>query len=425
MPASAPATARTLARGRRSASTPRMASRTAVSSGPSVRSIGSPGEPQPALADDVALDVLRPASDRLREPGQVELRPVRGRRLDGGRTLDVHGEEVDPLHQLREEQADHRRLRAGDTRARRQAHAPVGHGAERVHLGARAGETARDLVVVDGAAPAAWAGRGLRQPDQLVDPARQAHLLGEEGRAALEAEGRHRHPPAVVQLAHHVAERDPHAVVEDLAEVALAGEGGDGAYLDARRVHRADDPGDAAVAWRPGVGAHEELLELRHLCEAGPHLLPGDDERVALDNGARLEAREVGARVRFRKALAPDRLATQDARQMRRLLLLAAARDERRAGVVEPDEERRDVRRTGARVLLAPDELLHERRAAAAVLARPRDAGPARLVQPPLPGPVVRGAGAELRRARRARHVGLEPGTRLGAEGLLGRAEAK
>src|SRR5439155_15699131 len=118
------------------------------------------------------------------------------------------------------------------------------------------------------------------------------------------------------------------------------------------------------------------------LCEAGPHLLPGDDERVALDNGARLEAREVGARVRFREALAPDRLATQDARQMRRLLLLAAARDERRAGVVEPDEERRDVRRTGARVLLAPDELLHERRAAAAVLARPRDAGPARLVHP-------------------------------------------
>src|SRR5207247_10410486 len=145
-------------------------------------------------------------------------------------------------------------------------------------------------------------------------------------------------PPAVRQLAHHVAERDPHAVVEDLAEVALAGEGGDGAYLDARRVHRADDPGDAAVAWRPGVGAHEELLELRHLCEAGPHLLPGDDERVALDDGARLEAREVGARVRFREALAPDRLATQDARQMRRLLLLAAARDERRAG---RSEERR------------------------------------------------------------------------------------
>src|SRR5439155_12914631 len=152
---------------------------------------------------------------------------------------------------------------------------------------------------------------------------------------------------------------------------------------------------------------------------------PADDERVALDDGARLEAREVGARVRFREALAPDRLATQDARQMRRLLLLAAARDERRAGVVEPDEERRDVRRAGARVLLAPDELLHEGRAAAAVRARPRDAGPAVVVHAPLPGPVVRRARAELGRARRARQVGLEPGARLGAEGLLGRAEAE
>src|SRR6266516_4182653 len=367
MPGSALATARTRARGRRSASTLRIASRTAVSSGPSVRSIGSPRQPQDPLADDVALDVLRPAADRLREPGQVELRPARGGRLDGGRALDVHGEEVDALHELREEEADHRRLRAGDARACRQAHAPVGHGAERVHLGARAGEAPGDLVVVDGAAPAAWTGRGARERDQLVDPARQAHLLGEKGRAALEAERRHRHAPAVVQLTHHVAERDLHVVVEDLAEVALAGEGGDGANLDAGRVHRADDPRDAAVARRLGVGAHEELLELRHVREAGPYLLPADDQEVALDSGARLEARQVGARVRLREALAPDHLAAQDRREMRRLLLLAAARDEGRTGVVQADEERRDVGRAGARVLLAPDELLHERRAAAAM----------------------------------------------------------
>src|SRR5213594_2122104 len=124
---------------------------------------------------------------------------------------------------------------------------------------------------------------------------------------------------------------------------------------------------------------------------------------VALDDGARLEARQVGARVRLREALAPDHLAAQDRREVGRLLLLRPARDEGRASVVEPDEERRDVGRAGARIFLAPDELLHERRAAAAVRARPRDARPAAVVHAPLPGLVVRGAPAELGRARRAR----------------------
>ena len=214
-------------------------------------------------------------------------------------------------------------------------------------------------------------------------------------------------------------------VVEDLAEVALAGERGDGPDLDPRGVHRADDPGDAAVARRLGVGAHQELLELRHVREAGPYLLPADDQDVALDDGARLQARQVGARVRLREALAPDHLAAEDEWQVFGLLLLRAAGDERRAGVVQAHEERRDVGRAGARVLLAPDELLHERRAAAAVRARPRDAGPAAVIHAPLPGLIARGARGELGRARRARQVGLEPGARLGAEGLLGRAEAE
>src|SRR5439155_22919790 len=196
-----------------------------------------------------------------------------------------------------------------------------------------------------------------------------------------------------------------------------------GPELDPRGVHRADNPRDAAVARRLGVGAHEELLKLRHVGEAAPYLLPADEQDVALDDGTRLEASQVGARVRLREALAPDHLAAQDGREVRRLLLLRPARDEGRAGVVEPDEERRDVGRAGARILLAPDELLHERRAAAAVRARPRDTGPAAVVHAPLPGLVARGARGELGRARRARQVGLEPRARLGAEGLLGPAE--
>src|SRR5204863_9405285 len=123
----------------------------------------------------------------------------------------------------------------------------------------------------------------------------------------------------------------------------------------------------------------------RDLRVAGPDLLPGDDQVIAVDDRARLQARQVGARVRLRETLAPDDVAAEDARQAVRLLGLAAAGDQGRARVAQADERGRDLGRAGARVLLVPDELLHERRAPAAELLRPRHAGPARVEQPSLP----------------------------------------
>src|SRR5262249_17828660 len=114
----------------------------------------------------------------------------------------------------------------------------------------------------------------------------------------------------------------------------------------------------------------------------------------------------------------------EDARQVMGLLLLGAAGDEGRAGVIQTDEEGRDIGRAGARVLLVPDELLHEGRAPAAVLARPRDPGPPRLVHPPLPGASGRGAGGARGGPRGARHVRRDPVARFGAERLLCGSEA-
>src|SRR5262249_59283925 len=85
----------------------------------------------------------------------------------------------------------------------------------------------------------------------------------------------------------------------------------------------------------------------------------------------------------------PDDVAAQDTREVVGLLLLAAARDERGAGVLQSDESSGDVGGADPRILLVPDELLHEGRTAPPVLLRPIDARPPGVVHAPLPGHVV------------------------------------
>src|SRR5262249_28672186 len=295
-------------------------------------------------------------------------------------------------------------------------------------LGVAAGQrqAGGDLVVVDRGPAALRPRRAPGERDQLVHAPRQADLLGHERRAALEAEGRHGHAPAVVERADDVGHRDADLIVEDLAEVAVAGQRLDRPDLDPGRVHGTDHPGDAGVARCRRIGPNQELLELGDVSEARPDLLSGDDEVVAVDLGARLERRQIGAGVGLREALAPHHVAAQDARQMVRLLLVAAARDERRARVLQADEAGVDVRSAGPRILLVPDQLLHRGGAAPAELPRPRDAGPARVVHAPLPGHVPLAAGAQVGALRPAgaRDVGREPVARLGAERLLFRAES-
>ena len=121
----------------------------------------------------------------------------------------------------------------------------------------------------------------------------------------------------VLQLLHGLAERaaldpdevrDGHAHVgeEHLAEVPVRGHVGDGPHLDAGRVHRHDDLGDAGVGRPVGAGPTDQVAVVGDLAERGPDLLPVDHPLVALAHRRRLETREVAARVRLAHADAPQ-----------------------------------------------------------------------------------------------------------------------
>src|SRR5439155_20038054 len=112
---------------------------------------------------------------------------------------------------------------------------------------------------------------------------------------------------------------------------------------------------------------------------------PGHVEGVAAELRARPARGQVGAGVRLREALAPHLLASQDATQEAALLRLGAVLDEGRADQRRPHADVDQAGGADARVLLGEEELLDRRGAAAAVLARPVEPGPAPLVQLPLP----------------------------------------
>src|SRR4030095_4302629 len=200
--------------------------------------------------------------------------------------------------------------------------------------------------------------------------------------------------------------------------------------LDAALLHRHQQIREAEVALRGGVRPGDHEAPVRPGRPRRPDLLPVDHPGVALEARAGLHVGEVRAGVRLRVALAPDLLAGDDRRQGAARLRPAAERDQRRAEqrlahVVQP------AGRAGTRVLLVEDHLLGERRAPAAVLARPADAGPRarrELLLPGAPlldeGGVVARAAATAQHRERAGERRLEPCGRLAAEGLVLRAEA-
>jgi len=116
----------------------------------------------------------------------------------------------------------------------------------------------------------------------------------------------------------------------------------------------------------------------------GPHLLAVDDEMVAVVDSSGSEAREIAAGVGLGKALAPQFVGVEDARQVALLLLLGPPMNEARAEQVEPAGPRQD-RSAGAREFLVEDDLLHKVGAAAAILLGPGEPDPARCVHRLLP----------------------------------------
>ena len=184
-------------------------------------------------------------------------------------------------------------------------------------------------------------------------------------------------------------------------------------------VHRQDQPRDAAVLRRVGIGAHEELADVGDLPERAPDLLAVQHVVVAVALGPRAQRREVGARARLGEALAPHLFAAQDLRQVVGLLRVAALFDQRRARVQRADEVHADVRRTRPGRLFVEDQLLGGRRAAAAELGRPVQARVARVEQPALPvGVPLPAVGPRVaRRLRRQRRAARPRATRAASRG--------
>ena len=137
------------------------------------------------------------------------------------------------------------------------------------------------------------------------------------------------------------------------------------------------------------IGANNQLAPIAHPAEAGPHLLPVDDIVVAVQPRLRLQACEIGAGVRFGKALAPDFFRAENLGNESLLLRFRAVSDDRGADQSQA-ESVRHRRRLGARHLFPENGLLHQRRAAAAIFLRPRNGGPAAFMELSLPGPQVR-----------------------------------
>ena len=114
----------------------------------------------------------------------------------------------------------------------------------------------------------------------------------------------------------------------------------------------------------------------------GPHLLPGDDPRVAVALGARRERREVGARAGLAEQLAPLLLVAHDRREEAQPLLLGAVREQRGRGVVEAERvQPAEVERPRARARRAARD--RGRQVEPAVLDRPRRRDEARTRRTP------------------------------------------
>ena len=144
-----------------------------------------------------------------------------------------------------------------------------------------------------------------------------------------------------------------------------------------------DEQRDALVLRERRVGAHVAEALLRDRRVRRPHFLAVHHEVVVVHFGARLQAREVGSRVRLAHADAPDRVAADCARRHRLLFVVAELQQARRDDRVTGEVAR--PRDAPAREGLEVDEGLHGCAVTAAELGRVARDHPAMVEEGGLP----------------------------------------
>ncbi len=134
-----------------------------------------------------------------------------------------------------------------------------------------------------------------------------------------------------------------------------------------------------------GIGARDQDAVVRIMRAAGPDLLAVDDPVGALLFRLGAQPRHVGTGRRLGKQLAPDVRAGGERRQVVLLLLFAGVGHHGRPAHALPDQEHAGELAVDALFLL-PDHPLDRRGAAAAILLRPVQTGPAGIGFLALPG---------------------------------------
>src|SRR5215467_580900 len=228
-------------------------------------------EAEHALGNDVALDLRRAGVDRLGlgpHPAVLPA-PVFDRELRFGRESAVHALDAD--RRLLQALVHLAPVELGQTGLWSWRVAVLGAGQvaqadEPEDMGFDPG--LRDALAHRGVCPgAAVAGQGGELGDRPLEP----RGLGQP--AALEAEDRHRHPPAVSWLTDQVSVLDLGAGEKDLAELAAAGHLLDPPDLDARLMHVDEEEADSLVRFGVGIGAREQKALVGVVRSARPGLL--------------------------------------------------------------------------------------------------------------------------------------------------------
>src|SRR5581483_3390739 len=276
-------------------------------------------QPEHAPRDDVELNLRRAALDRAGARAQPLAHPLELRRRESGRlpaeplkSRQLDEQLAPPLGQLGAVVLEHRDLRAG---ARE-----LGRALERQRVAQPVEARLRDAIAQDRIAERAVAPRGGLERLLL----RRRRVARVRDQRALVLEQRLGDGPPLPRSTDEVFRRHAHRLEERLAERRRARDQPDRPRRDPRRRHVDEQEADTLVLRRARVGAHQAEHPVRLIGVRGPDLLAVDDVRIAVEDGARLQAGEIGAGARLAVALAPADPAARDRRQVLEALLLRA-----------------------------------------------------------------------------------------------------
>src|SRR5487761_1985398 len=348
------------------------------------------GQAQHEVADDVALNLRRARLDGVAARAQIPVRPLalvdhagRSVRQLPIRPENLHRNLLEALIQLAPYDLLDRAFRPRHTRFVDAGERPQLIQPHHFDLGVALRQFLPDQRILRGGFSIAV--DFFCNFDEAVKVAAVIHLQRRAERAAFVHQRAHGNRPALIHLAQQIRYWHAHVTKENFAEFALAAHLLQAANLYAGGVHVDTQRGKPLVLWSGRIRADHQFAPVGGPGVAGPDLLSIHDKMVTVAHRRGAERRQVAARVRLRKALAPDLFGREQFRQIAFLLLRRAEGDDCRSDQAERDDVGHG-RRLGAGHFLDENDLLHYGSAASAEVLGPGDARPSGVVERALPG---------------------------------------